>query len=145
MKIINIKKIINYKTDCDKNFWKYWIGEEHFCDEFLEKTFYNNNYNYLVMFNKDEITGIFVYEKVNNTNIYKVILIAKQDSSKYKKIGKRFIKYMELKHKNHILILLDDSRIDNYYEKLGFKKVHNKYYSDLLENKTNKTIYKKLI
>ena len=145
MKIINIKKIINYKTDCDKNFWKYWIGEQHFCDEFLEKTFYNNNYNYLVMFNKDEITGIFVYEKVNNTNIYKVILIAKQDCSKYKKIGKRFIKYMELKHKNHILILLDDSHIDNYYEKLGFKQVHNKYYSDLLENKTNKTIYKKLI
>ena len=145
MKIINIKKIINYKTDCDKNFWKYWIGEQHFCDEFLEKTFYSNNYNYLVMFNKDEITGIFVYEKVNNTNIYKVILIAKQDCSKYKKIGKRFIKYMELKHKNHILILLDDSRIDNYYEKLGFKQVHNKYYSDLLENKTNKTIYKKLI
>ena len=29
---------------------------------------------------------------------------------------------MELKHKNHILILLDDSRIDNYYEKLGFIK-----------------------
>jgi len=148
MKIINIKNIINitnFKTLYDKTFWKNWIGQQHFCDEFLEKTFYNKNYNYLIMLNKDEIIGIFVYEKVLNTNIYKIILIAKQDSSKYKKIGKQFIRFMELKYKNNILILIDDSWIENYYEKLGFKLTSNKYYSHLLESKTNKKIYKKNI
>lgn len=146
MKIINIKKYCkNYKAIYNADFWNKFIGDKEFCIEFLNKTFSYKRQQYFLLIDEmyNNIEAILVYEKIPKKSIYKIILLAKHKNCIIKGVGKKFIRFLKQNIPRSILILIDDSGIPNYYEKLGFTLCNN-LIKKLLEP-TNKNCYYKVI
>lgn len=147
MKIVNLKKYCNdYKNIYSYQFWNLFIGDGEFCQEFLKKTFSFERQQYFLLLDQDnnnQIEGILVYEKIYGKSIYKIILIAKRENSDIKGVGKKFVRFLQRRISRSILILIDDSGIQDYYTGLGFFRCNNRLKKYL--EPTSKTCYYKII
>tara|TARA_B110001452_G_scaffold263755_1_gene265676 strand:- start:2793 stop:3176 length:384 start_codon:yes stop_codon:yes gene_type:complete len=126
MYITNIENLdFNYREKLDANFWDGWIGPGEFDMWYLNKVFnYKNKKKYLLLMddissnNMDNISGILVYYKFKFINLYKILLLAKKKHYDKKGVGKLFITYILNNFHKTKFILVDDSGIPNYYDKL---------------------------
>ena len=155
MKIVLLQKY--FKQVPNVKYWDNFIGNGVFNYDYLSSFFNNNNNNFVCLLglHENKPVGIFIYEKLKHTNIYKVYLVAKKQDTECKGVGKAFFSYFELFIKKGTIVLIDDSDIPNYYNKLGFKisngfvnclfckfnkvgyykKIKNKYYKNIKKAK----------
>tara|TARA_Y100001980_G_C14528682_1_gene304409 strand:- start:479 stop:970 length:492 start_codon:yes stop_codon:yes gene_type:complete len=155
MFIVKLEHFINEKNKdiLKSNFWDKWIGKNEFSNSYLSELLehdknLNFTYSWLLLckdlsYKRNSIVGIMVYKKFKYTNIYEISLLAKKKNSKYKNIGKKFTRYLKKYFNNKIIILIDDSEIPNYYEKLGYKKLYGSEKKEykLLLNTSKNNIY----
>ena len=143
MKIILLQNFFKQEVP-DVKYWDNFIGNGVFDYDYLSSLFNNNNnLIYLLALHDNKPVGIFIYEKLKHTNIYKVHLLAKKQNTNCKEVGRAFFSYLELFIKKGTIILLDASDIPNYYNKLGFIK-SNGFVNCLFCNFNKVGYYKKI-
>ena len=152
MKIVLLQKYFQELPNA--KYWNNFIGNNVFNYDYLSSFFNDSNRNliHLLALHDDKPVGIFIYEKLKHTNIYKVYLIAKKKNTECKGVGKAFFSHLELFIKKGTIVLIDDSDIPNYYNNLGFKMSNgfvnclfckfnkNGYYKKLNQKKYRKNI-----
>lgn len=143
MKIVLLQKY--FKQVPNVKYWDNFIGNGVFNYDYLSSFFNSNNKNlvYLLGLHDNKPVGIFIYEKLKHTNIYKVYLIAKKQNTECKGVGKAFFSYFELFIKKGTIVLIDDSDIPDYYNKLGFK-ISNGFVNCLFYKFNKVGYYKKI-
>tara|TARA_Y100000389_G_C17468978_1_gene528482 strand:- start:7493 stop:7933 length:441 start_codon:yes stop_codon:yes gene_type:complete len=111
-------------NEYDTDFWDNFIGKGTIYYRYLASLFdvYSNKLKYLVMVEQNNIIGIIVYGKVVHKNRYYIYLLAKKKGTHVKRVGESLIIYLQNYLKSGCFMLIDDSRIPNYYKNLGFKK-----------------------
>ena len=78
MKIVLLQKYFQELPNA--KYWNNFIGNNVFNYDYLSSFFNDSNRNliHLLALHDDKPVGIFIYEKLKHTNIYKVYLIAKK-------------------------------------------------------------------
>ena len=148
MRVIKIEKPY---TTYGMDFWDTWIGPgEIDCTYLSRQMLCSQNTKLLLLGDDNSLEGICIFSKVPCFHIYKIHLIAKKGESRVKGVGKAFVSYLQKeygdkdKSNKATLLLSDDSRIVDYYKKLGFTQTRNICYKWLLADWFYPIYYKKV-
>jgi hypothetical protein len=160
---LTLKEYCCYDLDIEKdirsdiNFWSSWIGKDEFYSEFLTDLFHNNNNEFLLAFIKNDnhiynirlnLEGIIIFHPLSES-LFNIPLIAKRHNSVESWIGRKLLKKLSnllefnLQFRTYF-ILIDESDIPDYYERLGFYKTNNDYFKKLLDHNGDNIYLKKI-